>query len=335
MTALERAWYRPGGWIRVLAPVGWLFTLSARWRRRWLQRRHQGTRFAVPVVVIGNISVGGTGKTPLLIALAQRLRARGRRPGIVSRGYGGAAGREPLLVTAAHGADAVGDEPCLLAHAAGCPVVVCPDRRAAVLWLLAHCDCDLVLSDDGLQHYRLHRDFEIAVVDGARGLGNGRCLPAGPLREPPSRLDEVDAVVVNGGAYRPPRTCYRMQLRPLGFRHLASGRRLAVDAFLGEQRTDMRGSPRVHAVAGIGNPERLRATLEALGFVVDLRPRPDHHVFSAADLAFSDRLPVVITAKDAVKCETIANAQTWVLDVVAELADPGWEGLLDKIDNVV
>ena len=319
----------------MLVPVGWLFTLIARRRRRWLQRRHQGTRCAVPVVVIGNISVGGTGKTPLLIALAQQLRARGRRPGIVSRGYGGAAGREPLLVTPAHSADAVGDEPCLLARTTGCPVVVCPDRRAAVLWLLAHSDCDLVLSDDGLQHYRLHRDFEIAVVDGTRGLGNGRCLPAGPLREPPSRLDEVDAVVVNGGDYRPQRTCYPMQLRPQGFRHLASGRRLAVDAFLYEQRTDACGSPRVHAVAGIGNPERLRATLEALGFVVDLRPRPDHHVFSVADLIFSDTLPVVITAKDAVKCEAIASPQTWVLDVVAELAEAGWEQLLDKIDNVI
>jgi tetraacyldisaccharide 4'-kinase len=203
-----------------------------------------------------------------------------------------------------------------------------------VLWLLAHCDCDLVLSDDGLQHYRLHRDFEIAVVDGARGLGNGRCLPAGPLREPPSRLDEVDAVVVNGGDYRPARAHYRMQLRPLGFRHLASGRQSAVDAFLGEQRTDTRGAPRVHAVAGIGNPERLRATLEALGFVVDLRPRPDHHVFSEADLAFSDTLPVVITAKDAVKCETIANAQTWVLEVAAEFAGSDWEQLLDRIDKL-
>ncbi|MGD9984155.1 MAG: tetraacyldisaccharide 4'-kinase [Porticoccaceae bacterium] len=333
MSALERAWYRPGGWGLVLVPISWLFTRVARWRRRWLQRRYQGTRFAAPVVVIGNISVGGTGKTPLLIALAERLRARGRRPGIVSRGYGGAVGREPLLVTPAHGPDQVGDEPCLLARATGCPVVVCRDRRAAVLWLLANCDCDLVLSDDGLQHYRLHRDVEIAVVDGTRGLGNGRCLPAGPLREPPSRLHEVDAVVVNGGDYRPQRACYRMQLRPLGFRHLLSGRQLSPDAFLGEQRKDARGVPRVHGVAGIGNPERLRATLEALGFAVDLHPRPDHHVFRAADLCFPDALPVVITAKDAVKCEAIANAQTWVLDVVAELTDPGWDQLLDLIDN--
>lgn len=335
MTALERAWYRPGGWVLVLVPIGWLFTLIARWRRRLWQRRYQGTRFAVPVVVIGNISVGGTGKTPLLIALAERLRARGRRPGIVSRGYGGAAGRAPLLVTPAHGADEVGDEPCLLARATGCPVVVCPDRRAAVLWLLAHSDCDLVLSDDGLQHYRLHRDFEIAVVDGTRGLGNGRCLPAGPLREPPSRLDQVDAVVVNGGDYRAQRACYPMQLHPQGFRHLASGRRLAVDAFLAEQQRAACGVPHVHAVAGIGNPERLRATLAELGFAVDLHPRPDHHVFGPADLIFSDALPVVITAKDAVKCEAIANERIWVLEVVAELADAGWEQLLDAIDNIV
>jgi tetraacyldisaccharide 4'-kinase len=336
VSALERAWYQPGGWGLALVPISWLFSLVARWRRRWLQRRYQGTRFAAPVVVIGNISVGGTGKTPLLIALAERLRARGHRPGIVSRGYGGTFGREPLLVTPAHGAGEVGDEPCLLARATGCPVVVCRDRRAAVLWLLANCDCDLVLSDDGLQHYRLHRDVEIAVVDGARGLGNGRCLPAGPLREPSSRLDEVDMVVVNGGDYRPQRASYPMQLRPLGFRHLVSGRQLSVDAFLGEQRKDAGGTPpRVHGVAGIGNPERLRATLEALGCAVDLHPRPDHHVFRAADLCFPDALPVVITAKDAVKCDAIANAQTWVLDVVAELTDPGWDRLLDLIDNSV
>jgi tetraacyldisaccharide 4'-kinase len=336
VSALERARYRPGGWGLVLVPIAWLLTRVARWRRRLLQRRYQGTRFAAPVVVIGNISVGGTGKTPLLIALAERLRARGHRPGIVSRGYGGTFGREPLLVTPAHGAGEVGDEPCLLARATGCPVVVCRDRRAAVLWLLANCDCDLVLSDDGLQHYRLHRDVEIAVVDGARGLGNGRCLPAGPLREPSSRLDEVDMVVVNGGDYRPQRASYPMQLRPLGFRHLVSGRQLSVDAFLGEQRKDAGGTPpRVHGVAGIGNPERLRATLEALGCAVDLHPRPDHHVFRAADLCFPDALPVVITAKDAVKCDAIANAQTWVLDVVAELTDPGWDRLLDLIDNSV
>ncbi|MGE3296099.1 MAG: tetraacyldisaccharide 4'-kinase [Porticoccaceae bacterium] len=335
MSALERAWYRPGGWALAMTPLSWLFTGVARWRRRWLQRRYQGTRFAAPVVVIGNISVGGTGKTPLLIALAERLRARGRRPGIVSRGYGGAVGREPLLVTPAHGADEVGDEPCLLARATGCPVVVCRDRRAAVRWLLANCDCDLVLSDDGLQHYRLHRDIEIAVVDGTRGLGNGRCLPAGPLREPPSRLDEVAMVVVNGGDYRPQRDYCPMRLRPLGFRHLVSGRQLSVDAFLGEQTAHAHAAPRVHGVAGIGNPERLRATLEALGFAVDLHSRPDHHVFRAADLRFPDALPVVITAKDAVKCETIANAQTWVLDVVAEFTESGWDQLLDLIDSSV
>lgn len=334
MTALERAWYRPGGLGLALAPLGWLFALVARVRRRLLQRRHQGTRFGVPVIVVGNIAVGGTGKTPLLIALARRLRARGRRPGIVSRGYGGRPGPVPVLVTPAHGAAEVGDEPCEIATATGCPVVVCPDRRAAVDWLLAHCDCDLVLADDGLQHYRLHRDFEIAVVDGNRGLGNGRCLPAGPLREPPARLAEVDALVVNGGGYRPQRDGYRMQLRPLRFRHLVSGRTATLDEFRDAQPQDG-GSPRVHAVAGIGNPERLRAALEGLGFAVDLRPRPDHHVFRAADLHFADALPVVITGKDAVKCQAIAHDRIWVLEVVAELADRDWDQLLESIEKLV
>ena len=331
MTALERAWYRRGGWGRVLAPLGLLFAAVAGRRRRILQRRYQGRPFAAPVVVVGNISVGGTGKTPLLMALAQQLSARGRRPGIVSRGYGGKPGPEPVLVTPAHPPAVVGDEPRLIAQTTGCPVVVCPDRRAAVDWLLANCDCDLVLSDDGLQHYRLHRDFEIAVLDGERGLGNGRCLPAGPLREPGRRLAEVDAVIVNGGRYRPPVAAARMVLRPVAFRHLASGRRHPADRLPPEWGKD----GRVHAVAGIGNPERFRATLAALGANADLRPLPDHHALSAAELRFPDTLPIVITTKDAVKCEMLADPRLWVLEVAAELAAEDWEMLLDKIDKLI
>lgn len=330
MIALERIWYRPGGWGAMLAPMGALFAALAHRRRRFLQHRHQGRRFAAPVVVVGNIAVGGTGKTPLLIALAGRLCARGRRPGIVSRGYGGRPGAEPVLVTPAHPAAVVGDEPRLIALTTGCPVVVCPDRSAAVDWLLANCVCDLVLCDDGLQHYRLHRDFEIAVVDGARGLGNGRCLPAGPLREPAARLAEVDAVVVNGGDYRPPVPALRMALRPTALRHLASGRSLPATAPL----ADWAPERRVHAVAAIGHPARFRDTLESLGVQAQLHALPDHHPLSAGDVQFDDGLPVVVTAKDAVKCEGFANPRLWVLEVAAELAPEDWEALLSRIDKL-
>lgn len=330
--ALERAWYRQAGWLLVLAPLGALFAAAAAWRRRRLQRRHQGRRFAAPVVVVGNISLGGTGKTPLLLALAARLRERGRRPGIVSRGYGGAPGPDPVLVTPAHGAAVVGDEPLLLAQASGCPVVVCPDRRAAVAWLLANCDCDLVLSDDGLQHYRLHRDFEIVVIDGVRGLGNGRCLPAGPLREPPARLAGVDAVVVNGGAYQPPGvTALRMTLRTLGLRQLVSGRWVGAPKLP----ADWGAERRIHAVAGIAHPQRLADSLQALGLAVDLRALPDHHPLTAADLEFGDALPVVITAKDAVKCTGTADSRIWVLEVAADLAEADWAVLLAQIESLV
>jgi tetraacyldisaccharide 4'-kinase len=283
-------------------------------------------------VVVGNISLGGTGKTPLLLALAARLRQRGRRPGIVSRGYGGNPGPEPVLVTPAHSAAVVGDEPLLLARASGCPVVVCPDRCAAVAWLLAHSDCDLVLSDDGLQHYRLHRDFEIVVIDGVRGLGNGRCLPAGPLREPPARLAAVDAVVVNGGSYRlPGGAALRMALRPLGLRQLATTTWVAAPGLP----ADWGAARRVHAVAAIGHPQRFADSLRALGLTVDLRALPDHHPLGTADLEFGDALPVVITAKDAVKCAGIADPRIWVLEVAAELAESDWAVLLAGIESLV
>lgn len=328
MKGLEGAWYRKARWLIALAPLGALFAAGATCRRRWQQRRHQGRRFSAPVVVVGNLSLGGTGKTPLLLALAAGLRERGRRPGIVSRGYGGNPGPEPVLVSPAHGAEVVGDEPLLLALTSGCPVVVCPDRPAAVAWLLAHCDCDLVLSDDGLQHYRLHRDFEIAVIDGVRGLGNGRCLPAGPLREPPARLAEVDAVVVNGGSYRPPGVAgLPMVLRPRGLRQLATGAWVAAPALPAEWGT----TRRVHGVAAIGHPQRFADSLGQLGLTVDLRALPDHQPLGAGDLEFGDALPVVITAKDAVKCRGVADLRIWVLEVDAELAAADWTALLDRI----
>jgi tetraacyldisaccharide 4'-kinase len=316
--SLLRSWYAPAGWTRWLAPLAGVFRLGVTARRALLRSRFQGKPLSAPVIVVGNITVGGTGKTPLIIALAEQLVIAGLRPGIISRGYGGHGNRQPLRVTASSSPTQVGDEPLLIARATGCPVVVDTDRRRAAEFLLAQTDTNLILSDDGLQHYRLHRDVEIVVVDGERGVGNGYCLPAGPLREPIRRLASVDMVVVNGSGFRPPQgsmspapRCFTMELAPMHFRHLASGALMAPDAWHGPRE--------VHAVAGIGNPARFAATLTALGLAPHLHAFPDHHRFRAADLEFGDGLPLVMTAKDAVKCAKFAGPDTWVLDVSAQL----------------
>ncbi|MBT5003575.1 MAG: tetraacyldisaccharide 4'-kinase, partial [Porticoccaceae bacterium] len=198
----EKRWlnacYSNSSWLLLLAPLSWLFSLISAVRRLILQRLYQGRPFSVPVAVVGNISVGGSGKTPLIIALVKALNKLGYTAGVISRGYGGAASAYPLRVTTGTPVDQSGDEPLLIAQSCGCPVVVDPDRVRAVEFLLHETSCDIVLSDDGLQHYRLHRDIEIAVVDATRGLGNGRMLPSGALRESPSRLSQVDFVVLNG-----------------------------------------------------------------------------------------------------------------------------------------
>ena len=321
MSPLERAWYQPRSWALTLLPLSYIFRAVASRRRRYLQSRYQAKSFAVPVVVVGNIAVGGTGKTPLIIRLVHSLQAEGIRPGIVSRGYGGQPSKQPRKVSADSAAREFGDEPVLIAREANCPVVVASDRAAAVEFLLTEFSVDVVLSDDVLQHYRMHRDLEIAVLDARRGLGNGQCLPAGPLREPPRRLAEVDFIVLNGEAapgslFLPASASTNvvsMRLQPTFFRHLRSGQRVAANNWT--------GSRSVHAVAGIGNPERFSTTLSALGLEPQLQGFPDYHSFTQTDLEFGDDLPVVMTSKDAVKCEAFAPDNVWVLEVAAEL-DP-------------
>lgn len=321
--SITRSWYAPRGWTLLLLPLAGLFRVAAALRRWWLRGRDGGRRLAAPVIVVGNIAVGGTGKTPLIIALAESLRSTGLRPGVISRGYGGRAGAQPCVVTADSSADAVGDEPLLIATVTGCPVVVGADRRRAAVHLLAGSPVDLILSDDGLQHYGLHRDLEIVVIDADRGLGNGHCLPAGPLREPAARLASVDIVVVNGVGFVPPRSFSTMRIVPLHFRHLASGELIKPE--------DWPHGPAIHAVAGIGNPARFATTLAELGLIPRLHAFPDHHRFSAADLDFGDTLPVVMTAKDAVKCTAYAGPRLWVLDVAAQLPEEMLTLLLDRI----
>jgi len=290
------------------------------------------TRVPVPVVVVGNVAVGGTGKTPLVIALANALAEHGRRPGIVSRGYG-TSGAAPREVTPGDDPVEVGDEPLLLA-ASGVPVVVARDRVAAARALLAtHPSCDLILADDGLQHYALARDIEIVAVDGTRAFGNGRMLPAGPLREPRSRADAADAIVtlVTPDASREPATVDARGRRttmthvPVGLRNLAEPSR----------RVDPTAWPHgtVHAVAGTGNPRRFFDLLARMGIEAVPHAFADHHAFVPADLDFAGASAIVMTAKDAVKCARFADARLHALDIRAVI-DPALVALiLERIDG--
>jgi tetraacyldisaccharide 4'-kinase len=314
-------------------PLSWLFASVAALRRALYRRGAlRSTRLPVPVVVVGNVTVGGTGKTPLVIALARALAERGRHPGIVSRGYG-ASGAVPREVAAGDDPAEAGDEPLLLA-AAGVPVVVARDRVAAARALLAtHPSCDVILADDGLQHYALARDVEIVVVDGTRGFGNGRLLPAGPLREPRSRADAADAIVtlVSPDAPRErvtvavPGRRTTMTHAPIGLRNLADPSR----------RADPSAWPRgtVHAVAGIGNPKRFFDLLERMGIDAVPHAFADHHAFVPADLDFPGASAIVMTAKDAVKCARFADARLHALDIRAVI-DPALVALiLERIDG--
>jgi tetraacyldisaccharide 4'-kinase len=305
-------WQHRGPLSLLLLPVAALFAAvsglrRAAWRCGLLTAHHAG----VPVIVVGNITAGGTGKTPLTLWLARFLIEHGYRPGIISRGYG-ANNTHARAVPQDGTPQDYGDEPCLLAQRAGCPVWVGTDRvNVARELLAAYPETDVIISDDGLQHYRLARDFEIAVIDGAIGLGNGWPLPAGPLREPVSRLVNVDAVVINGDdATDAWSQALQMKLMGDTFRNLAHPQQtVAASHFSGR---------RVHAIAGIGNPRRFFAQLGRMGISCMPREFPDHHAYTAADLAFAGDEEIVMTEKDAVKCTAFANARHWALVVNAE-----------------
>ncbi len=326
---LAAAWYAPRLNARTLpfAPLAFVFAVAVALRRWWYQSGWLGAqRVGVPVIVVGNITVGGSGKTPLVTALARELAARGWRPGIVSRGYGGSdRAAAPRVVPADGDPSEFGDEPVLLARR-GLRVVVARDRVAAARALLArYPDCNVVIADDGLQHYRLARDFEIAVVDALRRFGNGWPLPAGPLREPPSRLASVDAVVVtqvDAGALD--------GLVPGALAMTLTARlpTRVTDATVTTPLASFAGQ-RVHAVAGIGDPSRFFAQLRALAVDPIEHPFPDHHRFSAADLAFAEGEPVLMTEKDAVKCTAFADGRCWYLPIEARL-DPA---LIPRIEE--
>lgn len=305
---LHRIWYG-GETVPIWASVGERVYRMLLGLRRWMFALglRRSIRLSVPVLIVGNLTVGGTGKTPLVAWLANELRQRGWRPGIVTRGYGAATKAARRLPPEAE-PKVFGDEPVWLAHATDCPVAIGRRRVEAARALVEADDVDLVIGDDGLQHWALARDLEIVLIDGARGFGNGRLLPAGPLREPMQRLERVDAVVVNGGARAGAYTMRVHGNRALSLRDLAQSRSLK--AFAGE---------RVHALAGIGNPERFFALLRDHGLIVDAHAYPDHHPFDGSELQFSDDLPILITEKDAGKCAPFADARTWVVPIDVEL----------------
>ena len=314
-----RHWYRLSPVSVLLFPVSLVFRLLVALRRLLFRAGAlPSVRLHVPVIVVGNLTVGGTGKTPLILALAEALRRKGLHPGILSRGYGGTdAG--PRAVSAGEDAAQVGDEPLVLAERSGCPVWIGADRAAAARGLLAaNVRCNVILCDDGLQHYRLQRDFEIAVED-ERGFGNGLLLPAGPLREPPGR--RVDATVVNGAEPRP--GAFRMRLTPAGL--------YRVDAHAAPLMQSELSGKKLHAVAGIGNPERFFAGLSRMGLAFSAHPFPDHHAFRAADLEFADCDFVLMTEKDAVKCRDFGRRDLIAVRVGAEFDPSLTELILERI----
>ncbi|ARG98912.1 tetraacyldisaccharide 4'-kinase [Legionella micdadei] len=309
---IDKLWYNkhPLRWI--LWPFAFSYGVITCLRRIYLSYfcQHQ---FPVPIIVVGNLTVGGVGKTPLVIALAKQLQSKGLRVGIVSRGYGATIKQFPHEISLDDTASLVGDEPLLIAKKTSCPVVIAPKRVQAVHYLLKNHQCQVILSDDGLQHYAMGRAIEIVVIDGLRRLGNGMCLPAGPLRESARRLQRSDLIVVNEGEWP---NAYSMRLQPGKLTQLTTGQEVSTQSL---------PSP-VAAIAAIGHPQRFFKTLQNMGLAIVKYSFPDHHPFQEKDLQLAAKA-VVMTEKDAVKCQSFAQDSWYFLPVEAKLSDSFWQAL--------
>jgi tetraacyldisaccharide 4'-kinase len=330
---LTKLWYRADARPSLLQPLSWIYGAVVRLRRNaysrgWLRSHIVGK----PVVVVGNLTVGGTGKTPLVIWLARQLSGRGLKVGIVSRGYGArAAQREPQVVRETSSWEDVGDEPLLLARSSGCATVVGRDRVAAAQALVA-AGVDIVLSDDGLQHLRLARSCELVVIDGTRGFGNARMLPAGPLREPVSRLAEVDWVVVNGNPEHASLQALDSSMNAKVLRMtLLPGDAVRLESPQDQRPLEAFRGGLVHAVAGIGNPGRFFRDLRGRGLELIEHAFPDHHAFTPGEVTFADDYPVLMTEKDAVKCVTFSNPRLWLVPTAASFAEAQVRDLLEHV----
>lgn len=314
---LETVWYQdqpPPLWLKI---VSLAFKQVAYFRRLLYQKGLlKQVKLPVPVIIVGNLTVGGTGKSPLVVYLAHTLSQAGYRPGIISRGYGGQSARVPQRAYPGSCPEQVGDEAVMLAAAVGCPVAVCSKRSKAAELLLAETDCNLLIADDGLQHYALQRDLELVVIDGERRFGNGYCLPAGPLREDVSRLQTVDMLIVNGAPINAPE--FAMQVQAAYAVNLQTNEKKPLQAFRSEP---------VYAVAGIGNPQRFFKLLAQFGIQCISKAFPDHYHYQAGDLQFDEGLPIMMTEKDAVKCQRFVTEKHWCVPIAVELS-PGFNACL-------
>ena len=328
---MQHIWYEDSLVYWIFLPLSWLFAGLISARKIIFERGIlRSFTIKVPVVVVGNITVGGTGKTPVVIWLAQQLKQRGMQPGIVSRGYGGSVGQEPMRVNSDSDPNIVGDEAVLLAQRSACPVIVHPNRVRAAQEL-SGLGIDVIIADDGLQHYRLARQFEIAVIDGMRGFGNGKLFPAGPLREPVSRLESVDHTLVNKSIM-----CSESAISdlPTGFfvsdfylkgtivRSLNKREETPLTKFAGRK---------VHAVAALGNPSRFFRFLESHGLQVIEHAFPDHSRLTEKDLRYDDEFDVLMTEKDAVKCSGLSTERCWYVPVEVEVDRP--QDLLNELQS--
>lgn len=313
-----KCWYKDDSWCEIfLKPFSWIYCLLILLRRGAYHLGLFNThRFDVPVVVVGNLTVGGNGKTPLVAAIAEYLSKQGLRPGLVARGYGGQSKYWPQAVTEESSACMVGDEPVLLVQKTKLPMVVGPDRVAAIKHLLSQYPVDVVISDDGLQHYKMHRDIEVLAIDSKRRFGNGSLLPAGPLREPVGRAKKVDYILV--------KTMSEKESVNLGEYKFQIEVGQPYSLLLGQLNKDsslLNMSKKIHGVAAIAHPEQFFDTLTQLGFEVIPHAFPDHHHFTEQDIQFDDTLPVVMTEKGAVKCQQIVTNRHWALPILAKI-DP-------------
>jgi tetraacyldisaccharide 4'-kinase len=317
-------WYGKSRWTLLLLPFNIIFVLLSHFRRWWLIQFKQRTP-TVPVIVVGNISVGGTGKTPLIIALVKKLQAEGFSPGVISRGYGSQAPEYPYLVSKESTAIEAGDEPLSIFQQTLCPVAIGPKRFESIS-MLRDRKVDLILSDDGLQDYSLGRHLEIAVVDGQRWFGNGWRLPVGPLREAVSRLSVIDMLVVNNPSKNSlVRNFHSMQIKPCRWVNIKTNKQLSLQDFhpIG-----------FHAIAGIGNPQRFYQTLKQLDMDFIEHDFPDHHQYNQEDFDFAAEDCVVMTEKDAVKCQSFAKQNWYYLVVEAGLDEIFWQEFMQKVKSI-
>jgi len=321
MNWLINSWYQahPIRWVLWPLSLVYCFVIFVR-RTLYRLGLFKQTSLPVPVIIVGNISVGGTGKTPFVIWLAKQLKEAGFHPGIISRGYGGKAEHYPQVVTPNSDPHLVGDEPIIIRRQSACPMVVAPNRVAAAKQLLDQFDCNIIIADDGLQHYALARDIEVVIVDSQRLFGNQYCLPSGPLREPLSRLKQVDFIVHNGSEAAAEFTM-----------EISQGLAINIaDPSMNKKVSDFQQQA-VHCVAGIGYPERFFNQLSKSGLTVLPHHFSDHHPFQASDLDFNDELNILMTEKDAVKCQHFAKKNMWYIPIEATINGKLEQHLLNKL----